>query len=533
MHPFRIALASGTLLVVVLCLLRLFPLALIAAAVVVPFLFILYLFDVDLYEEEPLPVLGFTVAWGLLGGIAVGLLAKHLASQVSLVQGKPDTHDVVWLGVVLPSIAFVAMIAGPLVLLPYRNFNDVLDGVTFGGSSAVTLVAAEAITNSSGFLGHGFRAAGQSSLWIARLLTLGVALPLLAAGVAGATCGCFWLQVRGRARDRRELRLLGSPFLVVPVAVGALVGSYLSAIYLGQWAALALTAGLAAVALLWLRFMIHVGLCEEAAEHPVGPPIECPNCHRQTPAHSFCGRCGVSLRALPKRGARSARMGLKLKLAIFFAFSGGALGLAAVVILVTRPAQTKPPCQSGIPCAGPPQGITVPAPNAIAASVYEEGKGWTSDLGVTVHYPDNWQTVSSAKRSLVVKAEGGNGLFVAVGILVYPASMDAVSALADQVATERQDFLGLQRDTSQKDVVLSPEIGFARGISEMYRATVDQPPSPDEQVEIAFEAATHGGATVVVEAITNDQADSSSASSPFPALEAADEMLDSFQWSTS
>jgi hypothetical protein len=339
--------------------------------------------------------------------------------------------------------------------------------------------------------------------------------------------------VRGRARDRREFRVFGSPFLVVPVAVGALVGSYLCAIYLGQWTALAVTAVLAALSLLWLRFMIHVGLCEEAGEQPVGPPIECPNCHRETPAHSFCGCCGISLRALPKRGERSARMGLKLKLAIFFAFSGAALGLAAIVILVTRPSQTKPLCQAGIPCAGPPQSGTGLAPNAIAANVYEDGKGWTSDLGVTIHYPDNWETVSSGKRSLVVKAEGDNGLFVALGILVYPSSTAAVAALDDQVATERQDFLGLQRDTSQNDAVLSPEIGFARGISEMYKATVDQPPSPNEQVEIAFEAATHGHATVVVEAITNDQADSSSASSPFPALEAADEMLDSFQWSPS
>ena len=55
---------------VVLCLRRLYPLALVAAAVAVPLLFLLYLWDVDLYEDEPLTVLAFTVAiamviWGM------------------------------------------------------------------------------------------------------------------------------------------------------------------------------------------------------------------------------------------------------------------------------------------------------------------------------------------------------------------------------------------------------------------------------------------------------------------------------------
>jgi ribosomal protein L32 len=57
---------------------------------------------------------------------------------------------------------------------------------------------------------------------------------------------------------------------------------------------------LAAVAILWLRATLHLGLLEESRETPVGRTIVCPNCGHATPEHTFCGHCGISLRALPK-----------------------------------------------------------------------------------------------------------------------------------------------------------------------------------------------------------------------------------------
>src|SRR4051812_29024215 len=157
MRSFRVALAAAVALVVVLCLLRLYPLALVAAAVAVPLLFVLYLWDVDVYEDEPLIVLVFTVALGALLGAGVGWAAQRLPSEVALLRGEADTHNLVLLGVTLPLAAYLLALGGPLSLLPYRKFNDVLDGVTFGACSAATLLAAEAITNSADFLHLGFR----------------------------------------------------------------------------------------------------------------------------------------------------------------------------------------------------------------------------------------------------------------------------------------------------------------------------------------------------------------------------------------
>ena len=57
---------------------------------------------------------------------------------------------------------------------------------------------------------------------------------------------------------------------------------------------------LAAIAVVLLRRAIHLGLLEEADEIDIGPDVVCANCHRPTPRHSFCGLCGIALRALPK-----------------------------------------------------------------------------------------------------------------------------------------------------------------------------------------------------------------------------------------
>ena len=88
MRSFRVALLAASGLVVLLCLLHLFPLALVAAAVAVPILFLLYLWDVDLYEDAPLIVLAFTVAWGILAGIALGYAARNVSSHAVGAPGR-------------------------------------------------------------------------------------------------------------------------------------------------------------------------------------------------------------------------------------------------------------------------------------------------------------------------------------------------------------------------------------------------------------------------------------------------------------
>ena len=64
---------------------------------------------------------------------------------------------------------------------------------------------------------------------------------------------------------------------------------------------------LAAVALVWLRRTLHVGLLEEAFEIEIGDEITCGNGGKSPRRHTFCGNCGIALHALPKRTGRSSR----------------------------------------------------------------------------------------------------------------------------------------------------------------------------------------------------------------------------------
>ena len=299
MGTFRAVLIIGLVVIVGLAAAGFFPLAVVAAAMLVPLMMVLYVWDVDVYEDEPLRVIAFTAAWGIVAGIIVGLLSRLLPSGAGILDPLSAT-DLLSRGVLIPLASGVAMLIGPLVLLPYRKFNDVLDGATFGATSAVAFSGALVLSQGAGLFAAGLRPPGDPLPWIVRLLSLGIAAPLIAAGVIGATAGAFWLQYRAPLRDRRKLGLVGRPFVATAVALVVLMASAIGVQLLPFLPALLWQTVLAIVALVWLRTVIHLGLLQEAAEIEIGAPVACPNCGRQTPAHSFCGNCGASLRAAPK-----------------------------------------------------------------------------------------------------------------------------------------------------------------------------------------------------------------------------------------
>jgi hypothetical protein len=540
MHTFRLALVAGSIAIVALAAAGLFPLALVVAAAVVPFLMVLYLWHVDLYEDEPLPMLAFTTVWGIGVGIGLGFAARHL-TRVDLFAQGPATHTLVWLGIVLPLITVVLTMAGPLLLLPYRSFNDVLDGVTFGGACAVCALGAEAITNSASFLGGGLSAPGERAAWTARLLTLGIALPVLAAGVIGSAVAAFWLRFRAPVRDRRRLGLLGSPWVATPVAGAALVGANVSVIYLSEWATLAVTAALALAGLVLLRRMIHLGLLEEAAEREIGPPVRCSNCGRETPAHTFCAQCGVSLQALPKAGRRRAdtrettpgrqsRVALAVSIGALVA---GAIGLASLAIVLVRPSPVRPPCERGRPCGVPPEAPVRTPRVASSASILPGFRAWRSSMGPSLEYDTHvWSVVDTAGNAIVLQAENQSGLFVVAAIHVLPSSVSPQQAWKSRLNADADSFVGLRADNDPAHELLGPEVAYRAGSGATYRAVLDQPPSPSQRTELAFEAASASRVTVVVEAVTNEQPmRAEEASSPFPAYVIVDQLLDSFRWS--
>lgn len=515
MELFWVLLVAGAGLIAALALAGLYPVALIASAVVVPVLVVVYFVEVDLYEDEPWRVLAFTIAWGIGAGIAVGFLAEAVREGDATLQSQTTSHAVVWNGILIPLIGLALVLGGPLVLLRYRKFNDVLDGVTFGGACAVTFAGAELLTHSSTFLAAGIEPPGLVTPWTVRLLTLGIAVPVLAAAAVGAASGALWLHYRAPKRDRGKLGVLGHPALAVPLAAVLLVGSALLQLYLDRWAALAAVIALGLVALIWLRQLIHLGLVEEAEEIEIGSPEQCANCGRETPRHTFCAHCGVSLRALPKSGPAHRRSWARAagRFAVGLALL---LAIGAVVTAAVEPGSAQPPCKPQQPCVQPPP--TGPGPVV-------QTRTWTSGAGVALAYDmTRWRVDSQSAGRLSLVHDDDLALRIDVTRDATPPERQ----LAEALDSLRGRYNDLELDSDPAHQIASPAIGPVAGIGETF-AGHDADMRP---VEVLIEVAAEGGTTVVATVWTSQQAHTSASglTTPFDVLAEADAVLQSVRW---
>ncbi|MDL2334856.1 MAG: zinc ribbon domain-containing protein, partial [Chloroflexota bacterium] len=298
MRSFRLAFAVGVAIIVGLALIGFYPIALASAAVLVPLLMVLYLWDVDIYEDEPLTTLGATMLWGALAGILYGWLVGNLPGATGF--GRSNLTSILVPGIGQPIVEGALMLAGPLLLLRWKRFNDVLDGATFGAASAVSFSGAHLIVQALPIFGAGLRPAGDALPWIVQLLSLGVLQPVIAAGAVGSFAAALWLRYRSPVNDRNALGVLGQPAGALVGALVLLIAAALAKTLLTLIPQTLVLAIIAVVALLWLRRVLHLGLLQESREIGVAREMRCPNCGLMTPEHTFCGQCGISLRALPR-----------------------------------------------------------------------------------------------------------------------------------------------------------------------------------------------------------------------------------------
>ena len=105
-QTYKFALAIGLAIPVIASLFGLLPFALATAAVVVPIVYILYLYDVNEWEDQPVPVvlgtvavagvlsLLFTLLWrdGILGSVALAAAAMAVASSAMSVRTWASTR---------------------------------------------------------------------------------------------------------------------------------------------------------------------------------------------------------------------------------------------------------------------------------------------------------------------------------------------------------------------------------------------------------------------------------------------------------
>lgn len=296
---FRIALVAGGALVVMLAALHLFAPATVAAVLVLPVLYLMYLYEVEIYEDEPLLVIGATIVVGALLGFLFTNLAGNALAQ--LVLTGDATTALVLAGIAIPIVGQALMLAGPLFLYLARGtFREPLDGLAFGAASALGFTLAASLTQFWPLLEGPLLAPGSPLDWAVRLTRAGLLVSIVNACTTAVVTASVWLHRYDRRRDGKPVH----SSLLVAIAVAFAVQVALGVIAF-EVDDLVIDLGILAVAaaalLLYTRLVIHDALLIEGVEHQIGPEAPCPECHRLVPTMAFCPACGAARAAAPKQ----------------------------------------------------------------------------------------------------------------------------------------------------------------------------------------------------------------------------------------
>jgi len=314
------------------------------------------------------------------------------------------------------------------------------------------------------------------------------------------------------------------------VIAGAVGETFLS---VGWWLATVVALDLVSLAL--LRRALHLGLVEEAAEVEIGPAITCANCGATTARHTFCGNCGIALKALPKdragsRGEAGGRLqasGARAHRHWLAAFTAGALAVAAlavIVAVVAAPAARQPVCRPGVPCGAPPA-----LPKALrraTPSTFPGYTAWTSPaLGFSLRFPSQlWTIAQQGADGVQLETPDGSGVLIIVGA---PQSQASPQALLNAEASNLSgQTLGFATDTATSDQVLGPGVGLRPGVGGVFGAAISSPQAPQTPVTIAIESAGDGNVSIAAVTISpaNDPLTQAGIYSQ------ADDTIDSIQW---
>jgi hypothetical protein len=299
---FTWGLLGGVAVIVALTAFNLFPAAAAVAVLLLPVLYLLYLYETRVYAGQPWLVLALAFLLPLVLGSALNAV---LGSAITSLALEGDRSLLLFLEVVVaPVLALAAAAVGPVVLLSRTASDDVLDAVVFGATSGLAFSLGATGVAVWPLLTGRVVSEGVPAQWTLLLLRQGILFALLSMATASLLSAAFWLWRRG-ARKRLEDRWLWS----LPAVVVAALVVRVAAALLGLTPRLLLEVLAVLVLLfllfLYLRLVVHHALLEEAVELEIGPPSPCPDCHRVVPTMVFCPACGMSRSAAAKKASPS------------------------------------------------------------------------------------------------------------------------------------------------------------------------------------------------------------------------------------
>jgi len=293
-HDFRKAFAAGLICLTVLYLTGLIGAAILVATLLVPLLYLLYLYDARVCRNEARRVL-ILVGGGGAGLGALMALGANRALGVLPLLPEPSPKLLILLTILLPCLQEVIKPLPALLLRGRPAFAHTVDALTLGVAAGLGFALAQTLVTMVPMLIRlPFRI--DPATWIYPLMGLGILLPVLQATCTGAVTASLW-----RGPQRRGLRFVHSG---IAVALLAHIAFSLGTRLLlergaGQIAALAWQALLVAAMIIYMRMALHRALLEETAV-PSQDERPCANCRRNVLAGRFCPYCGMAMAASPR-----------------------------------------------------------------------------------------------------------------------------------------------------------------------------------------------------------------------------------------
>lgn len=308
--PFRIGLIVLILALIGCSLLRLIGPLITVAGLGVPVLFVLYLWQTDVYRDMPRH--GLLVS-ALIGGVLGAGWTLFTGGVVARAYGIPIAagfalEQVLSVGLAISLVgAFLMTVPAIVVRLLRPPRRESLDGFVIGAMGALAFTGAATITNFAPQFVAGLITNVPTLRLSVHAALYGLAVPLTAGASGGLIGIALWFRAGPQSRARRWR--VRAALLFFTFVVGALYSGIwiMEAARMPQLVQLLMHVVLALIALIALRVAIQMALLREAHDPPTGQPILCVHCDRVVPDMPFCPACGAAARASSRFSRRLRR----------------------------------------------------------------------------------------------------------------------------------------------------------------------------------------------------------------------------------
>ncbi|GAB3623351.1 hypothetical protein GCM10027418_14340 [Mariniluteicoccus endophyticus] len=404
-QTYRLALMISLTAALLAAIFGALPIAVLLAAFAIPIVYIVYLYDVNLWEDEPVAVTALAfVLTAALGALFLWAVRAFLPQVAMTPTGGLDGVGS-WAPAPAPLLVAVLLVPvvgeairqiGPLVLASRPAFDDLMDGLTFGIVSGVAFATADTMVRHWALFTGGFVSENDPGLWASLIFLEGFVKPLIMGTATGIACAEFsglgegydgfsgrWLRGVGEAIAANAAYALGMQLLVaVPDATLRVMVQVL-------WALAIL-----GVLIIRVRNVLHHGLMEAALESHARQGIGdhagagdgriefCPGCEMPLlVGASFCNACGTAARTRSKHGREPSSVTLRREHAMAAA-SGAEQGEQAAAPMAPQDQRYAPqdqPAQTFEPQPADPKDMTTLLPRP-AQTAQDQPEGRTTLL---------------------------------------------------------------------------------------------------------------------------------------------------------